>query len=89
MCLSGLLRKAIETFLFLSPYTCIFSLHLVCVNACVKRKLFLARKKRKYNTILFGKISKFALYEESVSIGYILLKPMSIPKKLLILADAD
>ena len=60
---------------------------MYCVNAFVKRKLFLASKKGKYNTILFGKISKFVMYEESVSIGYILSMP--IPKKLPILADAD
>ena len=82
MCISGIMCLS-----FLSPNTCIFSLHLACVNAFVKRKLFLASKKRKYNTILFGKISKFVVYEESVSIDYIL--PMLIPKKLPILADAD
>ena len=41
-----------------------FSLHLKCVNAFVKRKLFLASKKRKYNTILFRKISKFVMYKD-------------------------
>ena len=82
MCLIGIMCLS-----FLSPNTCIFSLHLACVNAFVKRKLFLASKKRKYNTILFGKIDKFVMYKESISIGYIL--PMPIPKKLPVLPDAD
>ena len=56
--------KAIETSLFLSPNACIFLLHLACVNTFVKGKLFLASKKRKCNTIIFGKIGKFVLYEE-------------------------
>ena len=62
----------------------------MCKRFC-KKKLFLASKKHKYNTILLEKISKFVMYEESVSIGYILPMPipMSIPKKLPILADAD
>ena len=68
---------------FLSTNTCIFSLHLACVNAFVKRKLLLASKKWKYNTILFGKISEFVMYEESVSIGYIL------PMPILANSDAD
>ena len=90
MCLSGLLHESIKLLCFsLSPNTHIFSLHLACVNAFVKRKLFLASKKCKYNTILFRKISKFVMYEESLSIGYTGILPIPIPKKLWILVDVD
>ena len=58
---------------FLSLNTSIFSLHLASANAFVKRKLFLASKKSKYNTILFEKISKFVMYEELIIMTYLYL----------------